>query len=59
MNNSTAVPLTRSNYILATGEKASERLRLLNEIFGPGTRELLRLAGLERPRPNVIECKIM
>ena len=46
MDTSTAVPLTHSNYILATGEKASERLRLLNEIFGPGTRELLRLAGL-------------
>lgn len=33
-------------YVLATGEKAAERLILLNEIFGPGTQELLRTAGL-------------
>lgn len=35
-----------SNYVLATGEAARQRLHLLNEIFGPASRELLVKAGL-------------
>lgn len=35
-----------SDYVLATGEAAAERLRLLNDIFGLGTHRLLRTAGL-------------
>jgi ubiquinone/menaquinone biosynthesis C-methylase UbiE len=35
-------------YILATGEGAALRLRLLNDIFGPGTREVLTRAGLRQ-----------
>jgi len=33
-------------YILATGDAAAVRLRLLDEIFGPGTREFLTAIGL-------------
>jgi len=33
-------------YLLATGEAAATRLRLLDQIFGPATRELLTKAGL-------------
>lgn len=33
-------------YVLSTGEAGAERLRLVNEIFGPGTERLLRTAGL-------------
>jgi ubiquinone/menaquinone biosynthesis C-methylase UbiE len=35
-------------YMLATGDAAVVRLRLLDEIFGPGTREFLRTVGLRR-----------
>lgn len=38
--------MNHSNYILATGDRAVDRLKLLDEIFGPSTRELLRNAGL-------------
>jgi len=41
-------------YILSTGESAAERLLLLNELFGPGTRKLLRTAGLS-PQKRVAE----
>jgi SAM-dependent methyltransferase len=37
---------SRRDYILATGNAAVDRLVLLNEIFGPGSRELLGTAGL-------------
>ncbi|HYL11931.1 MAG TPA: methyltransferase domain-containing protein [Terriglobales bacterium] len=37
---------SRSDYMLATGSEAEHRLRLLDEIFGPGTRELLHQVGL-------------
>ena len=37
---------SREKYVLSTGEQASERLRLLHDIFGPGTQGLLRTAGL-------------
>lgn len=35
-----------SKYVLATGAAATPRLRLLNDIFGPASRELLIKAGL-------------
>jgi ubiquinone/menaquinone biosynthesis C-methylase UbiE len=37
---------SRREYLLATGEAAAARLRLLDEIFGPATRELLNNIGL-------------
>src|SRR5260370_227302 len=36
------------SYVLAMGEAAAMRLRLLDEIFGPDSRELLKTAGLRR-----------
>lgn len=33
-------------YMFATGEEAAARLLLVNEIFGPGTQQVLRWAGL-------------
>jgi ubiquinone/menaquinone biosynthesis C-methylase UbiE len=44
----------QGEYVLATGEPAAERLRLVNEIFGPGTRRLLKIAGL-KPGMRVVE----
>jgi SAM-dependent methyltransferase len=35
-------------YVLATGEAASYRLRILHGLYGPGTRRLLLEAGLRR-----------
>jgi 2-polyprenyl-3-methyl-5-hydroxy-6-metoxy-1,4-benzoquinol methylase len=37
---------SRTDYVLATGEAAASRLELLDEIFGPHSRELLETAGL-------------
>ena len=37
---------SRKHYRLATGDEAAHRLLLLNEIFGPGTRDLLKGAAL-------------
>jgi predicted O-methyltransferase YrrM len=37
---------SRPEYVLATGQRAAERLRLLDQIAGPGTRELLTKLGL-------------
>ena len=34
------------SYLLATGEQAVSRLELLDRIFGPGARDLLKTAGL-------------
>jgi SAM-dependent methyltransferase len=34
------------HYILATGGKDAQRLRLLHDVYGPGTEALLRRAGL-------------
>src|SRR5205807_1436266 len=34
-------------YVLATGDAGAERLRILERIYGPGTRELLLRAGLK------------
>ncbi|HXY16527.1 MAG TPA: methyltransferase domain-containing protein [Terriglobales bacterium] len=36
----------RQSYFLATGEQSVSRLDLLDRIFGPGTRDLLKTAGL-------------
>lgn len=36
----------QKNYVLATGAAAADRLMLLNEIFCPGTEEVLQGAGL-------------
>ena len=38
----------REEYMLATGEAAASRLQLLDQIFGPATRELLTSIGLRR-----------
>src|SRR5262245_31246002 len=35
-------------YVLATGEAAAYRLRILHELYGPGTRRVLLDAGLRR-----------
>jgi len=37
---------SRQSYMFPTGEAAAARLRLLDEIFGPATRELLTSVGL-------------
>src|SRR5574341_1136256 len=40
------MPLPSDGYNLARGEKDVERLRLLNEVYGPGSQALLHQAGL-------------
>jgi ubiquinone/menaquinone biosynthesis C-methylase UbiE len=42
------------SYVLKTGEQAVPRLDLLDRIFGPGTRDLLKTAGLA-PGMRVVE----
>src|SRR5262245_48145325 len=42
------------HYILATGGKDVERLRLLHEVYGPGTEALLHRVGL-REGQRVVE----
>jgi hypothetical protein len=39
---------SREEYMLATGDAAVARLRLLDEIFGPATREFPAAIGLRR-----------
>src|SRR5262245_7486249 len=41
-------------YVLATGEAADYRLRILHRLYGPGTRRLLRDAGV-RPGLRVAD----
>src|SRR5262245_26011733 len=41
-------------YALATGEAADNRLRILQDVFGPGTRRVLLAAGL-RPGMRVAD----
>src|SRR5262245_58929828 len=36
------------SYVLATGEAAAHRLRILHSVYGPGTRRVLLEAGLRR-----------
>jgi ubiquinone/menaquinone biosynthesis C-methylase UbiE len=45
---SSSIPDGTTNYALATGEAATHRLRVLHDVYGPGTRRLLRDAGLRR-----------
>jgi SAM-dependent methyltransferase len=51
--NQQPVPVNHSpddggRYVLATGEAAAHRLRLLQALYGPGTRRLLLAAGMRR-----------
>jgi SAM-dependent methyltransferase len=50
------IPLHRATgpYVLATGEAAAYRLRLLHGLYGPGTRRVLLAAGL-RPGMRVAD----
>src|SRR5437016_9650225 len=43
-----------NGYVLATGDAGAERLRILERIYGPGTRELLLRAGL-KPGMRVVD----
>ncbi len=38
----------RGDYVLATGNAAANRLRILHNIYGPGARDLLLRAGIQR-----------
>lgn len=38
----------RGDYVLATGNAAANRLRILHNVYGPGARELLLRAGIKR-----------
>jgi SAM-dependent methyltransferase len=38
----------KDHYVLATGQSAADRLRILHEVYGPGTRRLLHEAGIQR-----------
>lgn len=42
------------SYVLATGEAAEHRLQILHQVYGPGTREVLRSAGI-RPGMRVAD----
>src|SRR5882672_196555 len=46
--NHVAQHTTRGRYVLATGEAAAYRLRLLHGLYGPGTRRVLFESGLRR-----------
>jgi ubiquinone/menaquinone biosynthesis C-methylase UbiE len=48
------MPAPTEHYILATGGKDLERLRLLHEVYGPGTEAVLARAGL-KPGLRVLE----
>ena len=37
----------KGDYVLATGDAAANRLRILHNIYGPGARRVLREAGIE------------
>jgi SAM-dependent methyltransferase len=38
----------KGQYVLATGDAAANRLRILNNIYGPGSRSVLERAGIQR-----------
>src|SRR4051812_47671803 len=38
---------SKGDYVLATGDAAANRLRILNNVYGPGTRQILSEAGIE------------
>ena len=42
------VPSAPGSYVLATGQAAHYRLRILHGLYGPGTRQLVIRAGLRR-----------
>jgi 2-polyprenyl-3-methyl-5-hydroxy-6-metoxy-1,4-benzoquinol methylase len=42
------LPSAAGPYVLATGEAAAYRLRILHSLYGPGTRRVLLEAGLQR-----------
>ena len=44
----------RGEYVLATGDAAANRLRILHNVYGPGARELLLRAGI-RPGMRVVD----
>ena len=44
----------RGEYVLATGDAAANRLRILHNVYGPGTRELLVRAGIQ-PGMSVVD----
>ena len=44
----------RGEYVLATGDAAANRLRILHNIYGPGARELLVRAGIQ-PGMSVVD----
>jgi methylase of polypeptide subunit release factors len=46
---------TKEYYILATGGKDVKRLRLLHEVYGPGTEALFHRVGLLRGGLRVVE----
>lgn len=54
MQSSTDITTTIGHYSLATGRTATRRLECLHNIYGPGTREVLELAGL-RPGMRVAD----
>jgi hypothetical protein len=41
-------PSAPGSYVLATGEAAAYRLRILHALYGPGSRRVLLEAGLRR-----------
>src|ERR1044072_7246664 len=44
----------RGEYVLATGDAAANRLRILHNVYGPGARELLLRAGI-KPGMRVVD----
>lgn len=44
----------RGDYVLATGNAAANRLRILHNVYGPGARELLLRAGIQ-PGMSVVD----
>jgi SAM-dependent methyltransferase len=44
----------RGEYVLATGDAAANRLRILHNVYGPGARELLVRAGIQ-PGMSVVD----
>ena len=44
----------RGEYVLATGDAAANRLRILHNVYGPGARALLLRAGI-RPGMKVVD----
>jgi SAM-dependent methyltransferase len=43
----TSLTTAKGEYVLATGDAAANRLRILHNIYGPGARQLLQQAGIQ------------